>query len=61
MNICLIKGDFRFVLYPAIPQVTILHTASQLSCRRLLCSTSRLPLAQAIYKLKQIYIRNLAL
>lgn len=55
INICLIKGDFSFVLYPAIPQVTILHIASQLSCRGLLCSTSCLPLAQAISLSKFIY------
>lgn len=54
------KGNFNFVLCPAIPQVTILNVASQLSCSGLLWSTSSLPLAQAIYKLKQIYIRNLA-
>lgn len=54
------EGSFSFVLCPAIPQVTILNVASQLSCSGLLWGTSSLPLAQAIYKLKQTYIWNLA-
>lgn len=56
MNICLIKGNFSFVLYITISQVTILNFLSQLSCCGLLWSTSNLPLAQATYRLKkQIY------